>query len=90
MLARTMFRRIGALGIEMIRNIGVMLQVLFCIGKQVASPGKIAVRLHNHPESLLALKLLKASCIGNLFLLVTTLWSHNTSISMVYENYVGY
>lgn len=39
-------------------------EVLFCLGKQVASPGKIIVRLHNHPESLLALKLLKASWIG--------------------------
>lgn len=33
----------------------------------MASPGKITVRLHNHPESLLALKHLKASCIGNPF-----------------------
>lgn len=41
-------------------------EVLFCLGKQVASPGKIIVRLHNHPESLLALKLLKASWIGRL------------------------
>lgn len=49
-------------------NVNIVSQVLFCLGKQVASPGKIIVRLHNHPESLLALKLLKASWIGNLFL----------------------
>lgn len=67
----------------MISNIDIMLQVLFCIGKQVASPAKITVRLHNHPESLLALKLLKASWIGNLFFHVSTLWSRNTKIPMV-------
>jgi DNA helicase MCM8 len=32
----------------------------------VATPGKINIRLHNHPDSLLALKSLKASCLGKL------------------------
>lgn len=45
--------------------VGSLLQVFFCLDdSQEASPGKITVRLHNHPESLLALKLLKASYIG--------------------------
>ncbi|KAH8937600.1 hypothetical protein BDL97_16G036800 [Sphagnum fallax] len=41
-------------------------EVLFCTNKQVATPGKINIRLHNHPDSLLALKSLKASCLGKL------------------------
>ncbi|EFJ34946.1 hypothetical protein SELMODRAFT_405992 [Selaginella moellendorffii] len=41
-------------------------EVLFCSGKKVDASGKVHIRLYNHPDSMLALKHLKAAYIGRL------------------------